>query len=235
MGAITFIDKQAQIFATDTKTTRRSLQLVVANPSATIDDKIQTTVAQAQAFPSQSPQRQRILERLVRLVKASGKVCPHHQSTPDYEDALQQTWLNCFCNLDTYDATRSSFMTWFNRHLQWQLGTIRRQTAKRSIALTKNQTELVANNHDAYCDVAVLEQTLDWIKSSGNLSDISLAKHPTITAQALLLRRFTSKTPWKQIADEFGVPISTLSGFYQRQCLPRLRAFGQAQGYLEAA
>jgi hypothetical protein len=35
------------------------------------------------------------------------------------------------------------------------------------------------------------------------------------------------------LSEEFGLSIGTLSSFYKRQCLPRLRKFAEEQGYLE--
>jgi hypothetical protein len=47
----------------------------------------------------------------------------------------------------------------------------------------------------------------------------------------LILRRLPPETPWKVLSEEFDIPSSTLSSFYQRQCLPRLREFGKSEGY----
>jgi hypothetical protein len=64
------------------------------------------------------------------------------------------------------------------------------------------------------------------------LSRIHITNHPEVTAKVLILRRLPPEDSWKSIAAEFNVSIPTLSSFYQRQCLPRLRNFGESEGYL---
>lgn len=69
--------------------------------------------------------RQRGLTRIVRSIAKSGKLWK--ENTPDYEDALQQTWLYFCRNLceattgDRYDPSRSSVTTWLNAYLRRRL------------------------------------------------------------------------------------------------------------------
>jgi hypothetical protein len=59
-----------------------------------------------------------------------------------------------------------------------------------------------------------------------------IAGRPEVNAQVLILRRLPPEASWKELSAEFNLPISTLSSFYQRQCIPRLRKFGESEGYL---
>ncbi|MDJ0689538.1 MAG: helix-turn-helix domain-containing protein [Xenococcaceae cyanobacterium MO_188.B32] len=45
--------------------------------------------------------------------------------------------------------------------------------------------------------------------------------------------RLPPETSWQELSKEFGISISTLSNFYQRQCMPRLRNFAKSEGYIE--
>jgi hypothetical protein len=80
----------------------------------------------------------------------------------------------------------------------------------------------------------ILEQTRHWVETdpSGELQNIHVQNRKEVHCQALLLRRLPPEKSWEEISAEFDLPISTLSSFYQRQCMPRLRNFGQSQGYL---
>jgi hypothetical protein len=59
---------------------------------------------------------------------------------------------------------------------------------------------------------------------SGELRECHSEKYPAVTAQVLILRRLPPEVKWKELSNEFKVPISMLSTFYQRQCQPRLKA-----------
>jgi hypothetical protein len=49
----------------------------------------------------------------------------------------------------------------------------------------------------------------------------------------LIERRFLLEVAWKDLSQDFGVPIPTLSNFYQKKCLPLLEEFCKFQGYLD--
>ena len=66
----------------------------------------------------------------------------------------------------------------------------------------------------------------------GELRGIYITNRPDVTAQILILRRLPPETSWKDLAADYKLSVSTLSSFYQRQCLPRLRKFGELEGYL---
>ena len=79
----------------------------------------------------------------------------------------------------------------------------------------------------------ILDDVQRWAEAdeSGELRRVKI-EGSQVTCQTLILRRLPPEASWKDLAAEFGLSISTLSSFYQRQCLPRLRKFGETQGYL---
>jgi hypothetical protein len=98
-----------------------------------------------------------------------------------------------------------------------------------------NQTVDSVENIPANPDVPpLLEEIKRWVETDPDreLRRIHITNHPEVTARVLILRRLPPETSWKILAAEFNITISTLSSFYQRQCLPRLRKFSESQGYL---
>jgi hypothetical protein len=115
-----------------------------------------------------------------------------------------------------------------------------KQKAK-NVSTYVGKFELGETEHDTIENLAanpdvplLLEDVRRWVETDpdGELSTIHITNHPKVTAQVLILRRLPPEESWKTLAAEFNLSISTLSSFYQRQCLPRLRNFGQSEGYL---
>jgi hypothetical protein len=73
-----------------------------------------------------------------------------------------------------------------------------------------------------------------WAKtdSEGELCGTYIKGRPDVNCQVLILKRLPPEVSWKELSEEFGLSIPTLSSFYQRQCLPRLRKFAELQGLL---
>jgi hypothetical protein len=191
--------------------------------------------------------RQRGLTKIVRSIIRSGKLWK--ENLPEYEDALQQTWLYFCRNLcesttgDRYDPSRSSVTTWLNAYLRRRLQDIYLQknaTTKNSITaqvcsvdeLGKDTIETL----EAPPDIPpILETTRKWIETDpdGELRRTYIQGYPKVNCQVLLLQRLPPETSWEDLAVQYQMSVSTLSSFYRRQCLPRLRKFGESQGYLE--
>ena len=201
------------------------------------------------AEPVGSPKRQRGLTKIIRAL--NGKLW--HTYDAFYPDALQQTWVYFCRNLceattakKAYDPELSMLTTWLNAYLKRRLQDFRiaqsqqRRTTVSSSALNSRSGEKGDSLVDpvdrlpAPADIPPwLEQVRSWAEADadGSLRAAHVSKHPTVTAQLLILKRLPPETPWKALSAECGISVGTLSSFYQRQCLKRLRAFGQAQGY----
>lgn len=210
-----------------------------------LDEQLRQLVIEARQYPSGHLKRKQCLTQIVRLIEQSRKLW--HEHTPYYEDALQQTWVYFCQNIceagtgEQYDPDRSSVVTWLNRYLKWRLQDFRinkqkhlaRYTSKAPSAINKNQD--VTDNLAAPPDTPpILETTRHWVETdpSGELRSVHIQNRPDVTCQVLLLRRLPPEQGWEKVSEEFGLPISTLSSFYQRQCITRLRNFGLSQGYL---
>lgn len=189
--------------------------------------------------------RQRGLTTIIRLVTPR----LWRDASPYYQDALQKTWIYFCQNLcegitgRPYDPDAASVVTWLNAYLKRRLqdGFIavqqqQRLTVSADQPVREGDANLtVGNLIPAQPDVPpILEQVRQWAETDATqeLQQVRLERNPQVTCQLLILRRLPPETPWKALADEFGVPIGTLSSFYQRHCLPRLRQFGQSEGFL---
>lgn len=213
-----------------------------------LEERLDSLVKEACRHRPGSRDRLTNLTKLIRLI--SPKLWK--ANTPYYEDALQQTWVYFCQNIceahtgEAYDPDRSSAVTWLNVYLRRRLQDFYLETQKQqartvSTAVLKAGWGFSRENTDLVEELAanpdippLLEAVAQWAKTDpgGELRRLHINSHPEITARALILRRLPPETSWKELAAEFGVPASTLSSFYQRQCLPRLRKFGESEGYI---
>jgi hypothetical protein len=211
------------------------------------DEQLRQLVVEACSHPPGSLKRQRALTQVIRLVVRK----LWKDSSPHYADALQQTWIYFCQNVcegktgAAYDPTQSSVTTWLNFYLKRRLQDFfidnQKQLATRASGQLRQSRSGEMERVDPIETLAaepdvppILEDVRTWaeIDVTGELRQTHIAGHRQMTCQLLILRRLPPETSWKDLAAEFGLSVSTLSSFYQRQCLPRLRKFGESQGYL---
>ncbi len=212
-----------------------------------LDQQLRQLIVEACSYPPGSFKRQRSLTAVIRLV--SNRLWQDY--SPHYADALQQTWVyfcQNICEAKTgarYDPTQSSVVTWLNAYLKRRLQDFFIETQQQQVTrvtpanwqVRAGDAELIdpVDNLAAEPDVPpILDTVRAWAEAdeSGELRRVHIEGHPHITCQLLILRRLPPESSWKDLATELGLTISTLSSFYQRQCLPRLRKLGESEGYL---
>lgn len=200
-------------------------------------------VREACQHPHGSRERQKKLTAIIRIV---GRKL-WHENTIYYEDALQETWLY-FCRHicegqpdKVYDPNKASVVTWLNNYLKWRLKDGYIATAKQKQRIVPAQVDENNQIIDWLDNLPakenpppILEEIKQWAgeDAQNSLREIQLKNHPQVTAQILILRRLPPETEWSELSEEYGVPIGTLSSFYQRKCKPLLRKFSQTQGYI---
>ncbi len=208
-------------------------------------DLIARLITQACKHPAGSRQRNQALTKLIKEIVHSKKLW--RDNTPGYEDALQQTWIYMCRNLceattgRVYDAKISRVETWLNSYLKRRLQDLQIER----IEYLNNQVSpfTFANGEsfdvfDAIPDQPeippILEETRRWAEADATdeLKTIHIRGRPEINCQVLILRRLPPETDWKTLAQEWDCSLSTISNFYQRQCVPRLRKFGEIEGYI---
>lgn len=210
-----------------------------------LDEQLRLLVEEACKHPPRSRQRRQGLNEIIRLIQKSGKLW--RENTPYYQDAEQLTWLyfsRNICEADTgdkYDPNRSSVTTWLNGYLKRRLQDCRTEAAEEKATRVSGEIpgwdEAIepVETLEAPPDVPqMLEEVRAWAETDpdGELRRTHIKKRPEVTAQVLILRRLPPETSWKELSAEFGLGVSTLNMFYERQCRPRLRKFGEEQGYL---
>ena len=212
-----------------------------------LDIKLKQLIAMACESELQSPERQRHLQELHYLVTTSNRLWK--EAVPYYNDAVQDMWVHCCQHLDEYDPDMAGVITWLDANLKRFLRRYRdRQNRDQRRLVTTLPTEddtprSAVNSLPSRPDVSPLldmwEKTLEWVQtdSDGTLKQTYFRKRPDINAQVLFMRRFPDKIPWKAIAADFNLSPSEatdLPKFYNRRCLPLLKAFGKAEGYLDS-
>jgi DNA-directed RNA polymerase specialized sigma24 family protein len=204
-------------------------------------------VDEACQHPPGTPERQKLLTQVIRLT--SSKLW--RETTPYYQDALQQTWLYFCRNIcegttaQTYDPSLGSVITWLNVYLKRRLQDFYRDHQRqqaRIVSANINQSrsgeasEILnpVDNLAAEPDIPpILENVRLWAEedADGELRQTHIQGSPQVNCQVLILKRMPPEVSWKELSAEFSLPVSTLSSFYQRQCLPRLRKFAESEGY----
>lgn len=212
---------------------------------STLEARLLEQITETCKHPFGSIERQEGLTELVQLITRSRKLW--QENVPHYGDALQRTWLFFCRNLceatsgEKYNPDRGSVITWLNTYLKWELHRFRTQdyqqqartapTIQTASGERLDPIDLVESPPDV---PPILEITRQWAVTDldGELRQTHVKGHPAVSCQLLILRRLPPETSWQELSEEFQLPISTLNSFYQRQCVPRLRKFGESQGYL---
>ncbi|AKG24464.1 hypothetical protein [Calothrix sp. 336/3] len=199
-----------------------------------LEEQLSHLVKEACGFPPGSPQRQKRLTQVIRLT--TNKLW--RETTAYYQDALQQTWLY-FCQnvCGAYDPTRGSVVTWLNTYLRWRLRDFQIKSPVMSGNISSGDGEEIdiISNQPAPPDIPpILEEIRTWAEqdSDGELRSTYVQGRPDVNCQMLILRRLPPEAAWKDLAEEFGLKVPTLSSFYQRKCMPFLRKFADKEGYL---
>ncbi|BDM82602.1 hypothetical protein [Acaryochloris marina] len=188
------------------------------------------------AFQSylEDKERQIYLTRILSVLTQSDQLWS--DDSPLYDQALQQT-LSQFCqDFNTSSLDVQAYGEWsqliqsFNRDLQQQL---RRLQAAQD--LNRLDREDFSSGKDSMKVVSSLTmQIYEWVKSDikGELRATHLANYPAANCQTLIERRLPPEQSWEEIAADLGLSVPVISGFYQQECLPRLRRCSMSQNAL---
>ncbi|MDX2230566.1 MAG: sigma-70 family RNA polymerase sigma factor [Leptolyngbyaceae cyanobacterium bins.349] len=199
--------------------------------------KVQDLILTARKYPQDSRQRNQCLTQVIRIV--APKLWKFY--TPQYADALQQTWLYFIKNVCTaYDPTRASIVTWLNTYLRYRHQDLVNETLKKQYMEVSIDVEREGNDGTSakvfelptrnYGSLSLLDELVEWVQSDvdGELQRTHLKGRPDVNCRSLILLRLPPETPWKEMSEHLGVPIPTLSSFYRRHCIPYLRRAADA-------
>jgi len=207
-----------------------------------LEQKLKQLVTETCQHPHRSVARQRGLTSLIRLINQSQKLWK--DPSPYYEDALQLTWLYFCRNLceaitakSAYDSERSNVITWLNAYLKHRLQDMKIEIVEKEQKSVPQDSGTDEINHTIDCIVSpeyssdLLEQVRQWVKIDKTkvLRQTYIRDRADVNAQVLILKRLPPETNWQTLAQEFSLPISTLSSFYQRKCIPLLKELYEQQ------
>jgi hypothetical protein len=210
-----------------------------------LDRQLRELVEKACSHPPGSAIRQKALTQIIAITRPKlwreGKL-------DYYADALQKTWLFFCRNIcesttgEMYDPDRASIITWLNNYLKRRLQDfeIEGHKAKHDFIPSQQQgadgaTIDIIEQQPAPADIPpILAEVTRWVEidADGSLRATHLKGYPQVNCQLLILRRLPPETSWEKLSQELDISISSLSTFYQRKCLPKLRNFGQSEGYV---
>ena len=211
-----------------------------------LEVKILQLIQETCQHPSSSLARQKGLNQIILLIQKTGKLL-RGTGIPDAEEALQETWWFFCRNLceatsakEPYNPDKSSVITWINNYFSYRLQDKRisyyEQKSKFDFFLEENEQIDPANLIPAPTEPRpILNEIQEWLKTnSPELKRIHIRNRPDVNSYILISRRLPPEKSWLDLSVEFGIPVATLSNFYQRQCFPRLLNFGKSQAYFDS-
>lgn len=211
-----------------------------------LEAKILQLIQETCQHPSGSLARQKGLNQIILLIQKTGKLL-RGTGIPDAEEALQETWWFFCRNLceatsakEPYNPDKSSVITWINNYFSYRLQDKRisyyEQKSKFDFFLEENDQIDPASLIPAPTEPRpILNEIQEWLKTnSPELKRIHIRNRPDVNSYILITRRLPPEKSWLDLSVEFGIPVATLSNFYQRQCFPRLLNFGKSQAYFDS-
>lgn len=199
------------------------------------DEQLQKLAVEAMQYPDQGPQRQRILNKLVKKIWHSNSL-GHPQRglwSPDlyedlYNEALQKTLLEICQKIDRYNP-EYPVMAWVNFLLSKRFQDVVKQWCSTKGGSTTSLDELDNLPSDGLNPEAHLESEMLWQflkEDPENRLKEHIRDHPEATFQHMAIARLEEKT-WEEISAELNnLSIQTLCCFFNRQ-LRRLMPYFQ--------
>lgn len=203
--------------------------------------EINELAKEACRHPKGSNRRQRCLNEIVRRVTRSKKLW--RENVPYYQDALHKTW-DYFCQnvceattaKEAYNPDKANLITWLNNYLRWRLKDFELEDREQNRIFRQPVddedilSQLAAPEPD---EPDILQEFQEWLETDEELNTTHLQGKAHITAKVMIMRRLIYPQSWEELSQEFGVSVSTLSGFYQRKCMPLVHKFAKEYGYKE--
>jgi hypothetical protein len=213
-----------------------------------LDRQLQELLAQACACPAESLARRQVLTRFVAVVEDSGKLWRGAGADGDlYAEALNENWLYLLQRIESYDSSRATVMTWINFYLKNRLKDVqmaRQKSLNRKIdwgdetglnpweTLPDPRSNPWATVEEAEQPEGNLSEIIDlWLKSDRSRRRMHVLDRPDISGAVVIADRLPPPKKWKQMAVEMNAKPDTLTNFYYKRCLPKLRSFLQSKGF----
>lgn len=185
------------------------------------DEELKMIAIEAQRHPPKSKERRKALTKLVAKILKSGRLChPYQGQFGDryeeiYEEAVQKLMVYICENIHRYNPEISPVMRWVNFYLSTRFFN---QAIPEIIGSPDVRIEPIDDNNIEQPEKPPLVSEILWEYLETDpeqlCQNLRHAKHPQVNFQVLAMRRIRGDK-WKTISADLGVPVSTLSDFYQ--------------------
>jgi DNA-directed RNA polymerase specialized sigma24 family protein len=201
------------------------------------DTQLKKLALEVQRHPPDTELRKYGLGELVEAIRLSGKLSYPHRAkfSPQfynllYDEAVNKTLIYVCQKIDTYDPERGDgkFMNWVNFRLDRVIIDSCREFREPYIQdlPSLNDLEVMVQPDEPY---PLFEKVREFIEE--DKENIFRREHirnnTNANFSAIALARFSGKS-WEEISVKFGVPLPTLSSFFQRCCKKFRSHFKQA-------
>ncbi|MDJ0900047.1 MAG: hypothetical protein QNJ55_14685 [Xenococcus sp. MO_188.B8] len=191
------------------------------------DERLKQLALSVQSYPPNSELRSYALRELIRAIKISGKLCsPYkYRFSPEiyqviYEEALMETFMYICTKIDNYDPQRGNkkFMNWVNFKLEKSvLFCCNQLKINQELQFFKlSDLDKITNPVNS---PSLAESLLEYLKKDPDkiFTRSYIKGKPEANFRTIALGRITGQS-WQEMAQQFDVPVPTLSSFYRRNC-----------------
>jgi len=198
------------------------------------DRELKMLAIEAQRHPPKSPERRKALTKLVEKIRESGRLCrPRRGEFGDryeeiYEEAVQELMVYICHDINKYNPEKSPVMRWVNFLLSKRFFN---EAIPVIIGSPDLRIEPLDENNIEQSEEQPLMSEVLWEYLENDpeqlCQNLRHPKHPQVNFQVLAMRRIRGEK-WKTISADLGVPISTLSDFYQdsiRELSPKIKLY----------
>lgn len=197
-----------------------------------LDKYLLHVVKSAQQQPPGSQARRKVLAKLIHVLQTSNQLIRPRQGQFQglyediYQDAVYRLFSHVCDRIDTYNPKQGRVLQWVNFLLSRRffieasrdiLPTMPRGIDAKTIQRLSIH-ELDANiSSDAHLPPSLSEDVRNYIEEDPNniFLHTHIKGHPQANFQYIALNRLDGY-PWKKLANELNLRVSTLSTFYQR-------------------
>lgn len=203
------------------------------------DNRLKQLALEAKQQSAQTQQRQYLLTELINAIQLSRRLIRPRRGELSrdfynviYDDAVNRTLLYVFQKIDLYDPERGNgvFMNWVNFRLDRTLRDIRASyqiTQDKPIAI--EEIETIGETQDVPTTFEIIMQYIEHDPDKIFKQEV-IKKNPNASFQAIFLAKRIQGKSWKEISQDLGIPVTTLSSFYWR-CIqrfaPKIRQYVQ--------
>lgn len=193
------------------------------------DHRLKQLALEAKQQSAQTQQRQYLLTELINAIQLSRRLIRPRRGELSrdfynviYDDAVNRTLLYVFQKIDLYDPERGNgvFMNWVNFRLDRTLRDIRASyqiTQDKPIAI--EEIETIGETQDVPTTFEIIMQYIEHDPDKIFKQEV-IKKNPNASFQAIFLAKRIQGKSWKEISQDLGIPVTTLSSFYWR-CIQR--------------